>query len=171
MANWSTEDIEIITNLWNDGRSSREIGLKINRTRNAIIGKVHRLNLSPRRAAVTGTPQRSNRRSRSPWTPVVRNKSTNTTIDRPIQQRNRPPAELIVEHTPKNLSTLELTNHTCHWPVGEFVGAGQQYCGNEVYTKTHPAVYCAFHTNVMIQSRSRKRKGIIKPIFKSIFTA
>ena len=40
---WSREQIEQLTQLWTDGWSGSQIGHKIGKSRNAVIGKVHRM--------------------------------------------------------------------------------------------------------------------------------
>ena len=43
---WSKEEIDILTKLWNRGEPARIIALQLRTTRNAVIGKAHRLGLS-----------------------------------------------------------------------------------------------------------------------------
>ena len=43
---WTDNDVIQISELWKDGKSAREIGSIMNRSRNSIIGKVHRLGFS-----------------------------------------------------------------------------------------------------------------------------
>lgn len=53
---WTTERVEMLTRLWAEGYSARQIADKLGGvTRNAVIGKAHRLNLQ--RGAVKAPPQ------------------------------------------------------------------------------------------------------------------
>jgi GcrA cell cycle regulator len=46
---WTDERVELLKKLWNDGLSASQIAGELgNVTRNAVIGKVHRLGLSGR---------------------------------------------------------------------------------------------------------------------------
>ena len=45
---WSHEAVETVKRMWAEGKSGSEIGAEVGKTRNAVISKVHRLNLSPR---------------------------------------------------------------------------------------------------------------------------
>ena len=46
---WSEERVEVLTKMWLDGKSASEIAKELGEiTRNAVIGKVHRLGLSNR---------------------------------------------------------------------------------------------------------------------------
>jgi GcrA cell cycle regulator len=51
---WTQERIELLTQLWDEGIPSAEIGRRMGLTKNAVIGKVHRIALSPR--VVTAKP-------------------------------------------------------------------------------------------------------------------
>ena len=47
---WTTERVEELTRLWATGLSASEIGRKLGITKNAVVGKVRRLDLAMRRA-------------------------------------------------------------------------------------------------------------------------
>lgn len=46
--NWSREDLQRLSALWKEGLTARQIGDKLGRGRNSIIGKAHALRLLPR---------------------------------------------------------------------------------------------------------------------------
>ena len=56
---WTTESIEQLTLLWDEGVTTAEIGRRIGITKNAVIGKVHRLGLVPRVITVKAAPRRN----------------------------------------------------------------------------------------------------------------
>ena len=61
---WSDERVELLVRLWGEGLSASKIAARLGGiTRNAVIGKVHRLGLSGR--AKGGTPQTP--RPRTKW--------------------------------------------------------------------------------------------------------
>ena len=45
---WTDEIIAKLTSLWSEGLSTAEIGRRLNISKNAVVGKAHRLNLPPR---------------------------------------------------------------------------------------------------------------------------
>ena len=50
--NWTDERVELLRKLWSEGLSASQIAAQLGRcTRNAVIGKVHRLKLSEPREA------------------------------------------------------------------------------------------------------------------------
>jgi GcrA cell cycle regulator len=53
---WTTERINTLTKLWGGGLSTREIGLRLSVTKNAVVGKVHRLGLSKRQSPIIERP-------------------------------------------------------------------------------------------------------------------
>lgn len=56
VATWTPERVEQLTRLWDEGLPAAEIGRRLGLTKNAVIGKVHRIALSPR--VVTVLPER-----------------------------------------------------------------------------------------------------------------
>src|ERR1700730_15845887 len=55
---WTPERIEQLSVLWDEGITTAEIGRRIGVTKNAVIGKVHRLGLVPRVITVKPAPRR-----------------------------------------------------------------------------------------------------------------
>jgi GcrA cell cycle regulator len=55
---WTDERIDELTRLWDEGVTTAEIGRRIGVTKNAVIGKVHRLGLVPRVITVKPAPRR-----------------------------------------------------------------------------------------------------------------
>ena len=49
---WTQQRIEALSTLWSDGLSTAEIGRRLGITKNAVVGKAHRLSLSPRPSPV-----------------------------------------------------------------------------------------------------------------------
>ena len=56
---WTPERIEQLTLLWDEGVTTAEIGRRIGVTKNAVIGKVHRLGLVPRVITQKPAPRRN----------------------------------------------------------------------------------------------------------------
>lgn len=52
---WTKEEDEKLRALWTAGETASQIGLKVNRTRNAVIGRAHRLHLIPRSSPLGST--------------------------------------------------------------------------------------------------------------------
>jgi GcrA cell cycle regulator len=56
---WTPERVEMLNRLWDEGLPSAEIGRRLGLTKNAVIGKVHRIALSPRVIKEAPAPQRN----------------------------------------------------------------------------------------------------------------
>ncbi len=56
---WTPQRIEQLTRLWEEGVTTAEIGRRIGVTKNAVIGKVHRIGLVPRVVKEVPPPRRN----------------------------------------------------------------------------------------------------------------
>ena len=56
---WTDERIEQLTRLWEEGVTTAEIGRRIGVSKNAVIGKVHRIGLTPRVITEKPAPRRN----------------------------------------------------------------------------------------------------------------
>ena len=90
---WTDDRVELLKKLWGDGKTASQIAEELGGvTRNAVIGKAHRLNLSKRIS-----PIQTNRKQKA-----------NPKIDTP-------------SHVSKgnSISLLELKERSCRWPNGD----------------------------------------------------
>lgn len=154
---WTEDRVETLKKLWTEGLSASQIAKEMGEgvTRNAIIGKVHRLKLSGR-----ATPSRPPRPRAKP-TPKPR-VTTTTTAPRTLTPSTRrempaPPAPLEPKPLPSGefATVLTLTNHICKWPIGDPATPEFRFCGRKS-SATSP--YCEFHASQAYQPQSRKRK-------------
>src|ERR1700733_2511264 len=68
---WTDERVELLKKLWSEGLSASAIATELGGvTRNAVIGKVHRLGLSGRAKAPAPAPQRRVKPTRAPSHPL-----------------------------------------------------------------------------------------------------
>jgi GcrA cell cycle regulator len=56
---WTTERVERLTQLFEEGLPTAEIGRRLGLTKNAVIGKLHRIALAPRGGPQIAPPQRN----------------------------------------------------------------------------------------------------------------
>jgi len=49
---WTEDRIALLTKLWNEGMATSEIGRQLDVTKNAVVGKVHRLGLPKRQSPI-----------------------------------------------------------------------------------------------------------------------
>ena len=120
---WTDERVELLKKLWSDGLSASQIAAELGGiTRNAVIGKVHRLGLSGR----AKSPSSSAPRARKPRSPHdARGPSRHARQHRAraglSTMEQEPEPELIDNIIPigQRRTLLELTEATCHWPIGD----------------------------------------------------
>ncbi|RJF70894.1 GcrA family cell cycle regulator [Rhodopseudomonas palustris] len=146
---WTDERVAQLTRLWEGGLTASQIAAELGQvSRNAVVGKVHRLGLSgrpirpasgaprPRRAETTRpvrwTPQTAPRRTAAPPFAAVA-----AAVDPAIDAARVPPGQ--------RLSLLGLDDSNCHWPFGDPATHEFFFCGGRAL----PGLpYCAHHVRL-----------------------
>ena len=162
---WTDERVELLRKLWNDGLSASQIAGELAEgiTRNAVIGKVHRLGLSGRAKPAASQRPRAPKMVRPAPTirthmpPPIRGNLAFAMAPRmadPVPQL-RMAAEVVV---PLNdpVTIMELRESMCRWPLGDPAAPDFRYCGGEAPIGAGP--YCRFHSRIAYQpTQSRIR--------------
>ncbi len=137
---WTDERVEQLKKLWADGLSASQIARVLGDvTRNAVIGKVHRLGLSGR-----ASPARSER-PRYPKAP------------RRILRVPLPEPEIIEEPEPEpgeRMTVLTLKERMCKWPIGNPGEDNFRFCGRRA---GDGAPYCNDHARKAYQPAHVRR--------------
>jgi GcrA cell cycle regulator len=182
-AGWTEERVELLKKLWMEGLSASQIAGELGQgvTRNAVIGKVHRLKLSAR-AKPTNTAPRARPAAPRPAAPrrVTGTSSglssaasaaakVRHTMPRPqtmgatalavapemeAELYVAPAAELFIPEE-KRLSLLQLNEHTCKWPIGDPLTPDFYFCGQHSL-ETGP--YCDFHSRRAYHQIDRRKR-------------
>ena len=178
---WTDERVSILKKLWMEGLSAAQIALQLGEgvTRNAVIGKVHRLKLSGRAKPANST-QRARTASRANRHPGTRGNNGNSsngngskrrTVSMPVsganalspaiaeQQNPRPSARLEPElfiPPAERIGLLQLSEKTCKWPIGDPLLEDFHFCGHEA---NESAPYCKFHAKRAYHTIDRKKKS------------
>jgi len=168
--NWSDERVETLKKLWAEGLSASQIAAQLGGvTRNAVIGKVHRLGLSGRTKTPTPAPRAARPKMRPPSSPPQSRPSQPLTfgatalkiVDRP-EAEARPQAEpapaipFPVPDAGARVTILQLNERTCRWPEGDPASPDFRFCGasSEVGVP-----YCQYHCAVAYQPSVERRRG------------
>ncbi|MEW6256150.1 MAG: GcrA family cell cycle regulator [Pseudomonadota bacterium] len=166
---WNDERVELLKRLWGEGLSASQIAAELGGiTRNAVIGKVHRLGLSGRvKSATPARPRKTRTEAPAPTTRPAHRPATigNTAL--------APAFEALVESAPapapepvannvvplaQRCTIMNLTESTCRWPVGEPGTSGFYFCGARSATGMP---YCTQHARMAyqpVQDRRRDRR-------------
>ena len=157
---WTDERVELLKKLWADGLSASQIAGELGGiTRNAVIGKVHRLGLSGRAKAPSSSVPRQ-RKPRAPSmfrAPRTMMRGNTALAHRPgLRLRTEPEPELIENVIPigQRCTLLELDQEKCHWPIGDPGQPDFFFCGGKTNAGTP---YCGYHGRVAYQPPAARR--------------
>jgi GcrA cell cycle regulator len=154
---WTDERVDLLKKLWADGLSASQIAAELGGiTRNAVIGKVHRLGLSGRaKSPSSSTPRPRKARTHSHMMRVSRPAMRgNTALAYDYDVETEP--ELIDNVIPigQRRTIMELNEETCRWPIGDPGTADFFFCGGQTLTGLP---YCAYHSRVAYQPANMRR--------------
>ena len=149
---WTDERVDSLKRLWLDGLSASQIAKQLGGvTRNAVIGKVHRLGLSGR--AAPSQPTRPAFKAPRPPRPVAA-----APAPRRVEAPSAPATVPVVYvEEPGSATVLTLGAHMCKWPIGDPSSDGFSFCGRRTGAE---GPYCVEHARVAYQPQQpRKRSG------------
>ena len=157
---WNDEKVELLKKLWSEGLSASQIAGRLGSvTRNAVIGKVHRLGLSGR-----ATTTRVKTMRQRPRTPTVKRlakprfATPGNSVVRSLFQADAepyvPPAEELVIPVGERKTIQTLLENHCRWPIGDPQEADFHFCGK---SKVTGLPYCEFHARRAFQPPQARR--------------
>ena len=146
---WTDENVEKLRQLWSEGLSANEIAKKLGVTKNAIVGKVHRLCLKARPSPIKSKDNTENVKETSV---VVEVEEQTLTVEQSVVEETEIVEEApvyvekkIYKRSPSNVKLMELDSHTCRWPIGDprdedFCFCGKRVRSGQTYCDEHSAV-------------------------------
>ena len=163
---WTEERVELLRKLWAEGLSASQIAAQLGGvSRNAVIGKVHRLKLSGRgRSTAAPARQKKPAAAKTARAAPARNMAASvgaTALQvqfdaEPVAHRQLRVVEDVVVPISRRLDLTQLTERTCKWPNGDPLSEDFHFCGNEA-GETGP--YCAYHARLAFQPASERRRA------------
>lgn len=150
---WTDERVKLLKQMWGEGKTAAEIAKLLGGvTRNAVIGKAHRLKLSGRIS-----PIQQNTR---PETVAARSHSGSHTHRVPHSVREQiivdvvmPP--IIEKYIPgEGVKLVELKERMCRWPLGDPKDETFRFCG---HTAVEGLPYCEHHCRIGFQANTRSK--------------
>jgi GcrA cell cycle regulator len=170
--NWTDERVELLRKLWSDGLSASQIAAQLGGvSRNAVIGKVHRLKLSSRGRA-TAAPVRQKKTVHAPTAikqaprAAAPMRAMPASIGATALQTQFDVEPAVVRHVvrvvenvvvpiSRRLQLIQLSERTCKWPNGDPLTEDFNFCGNEA---AESGPYCAYHSRIAFQPASERRR-------------
>lgn len=144
---WTEEKVSILRQYWGSGKSASGIAEIIGgMSRNAVIGKAHRLGLAGQTSPI------KEKKAKAKPTAVL------TPPSAPAVRRARVPvttANVIELQSGGGTTILALTERMCRWPHGDPKKPGFRFCGK---SSTPGAPYCAEHLKLAYQPPAPKRR-------------
>jgi GcrA cell cycle regulator len=157
---WTEDRVATLKKLWLDGLSASQIAKQLGGvTRNAVIGKVHRLGLSGR--AAPSQPARPAFKPSRPARPVMqapmppRRTEVATPAPQPLSAAPQPPVPSYRHEEPGSATVLTLGAHMCKWPIGDPATDGFSFCGRRT---GDDGPYCVEHARVAYQPQQKKAR-------------
>ena len=158
---WTDERVELLKKLWQDGLSASQIAKQLGGvTRNAVIGKVHRLGLSGR--ATPSKPQRTVFKAPRPARPVTPAITAPRRIAEAVPQQSAPVR--YIDERPGTATVLTLGAHMCKWPIGDPSLDSFTFCGR----RSDEGPYCDEHASVAYQPVQSKKKSGAAELARSL---
>ena len=142
---WNEEKVAKLKELWGKGNTASQIAEIIGGiSRNAVIGKAHRLNLSAKIKARVSSRDQNNKlekdENRDNSKKGKRNRFRSLLIEKDFEPEN-----------PKQLE--ELDDNTCKWPIGHPDEKSFYFCGR---TSLKDFSYCKLHLLYAYQPKGKK---------------
>ncbi|WP_102961135.1 GcrA family cell cycle regulator [Mangrovicella endophytica] len=180
---WNDERVDLLRRLWTEGLSASQIADRLGGgvSRNAVIGKVHRLKLESRGKSTVSAPAVSTAAevvAAEAVTEVVEvivparvvaaqpvMRSITRTVGATalkmepvlvpvVAEPQRQPGEVVP--ISRNLTLVQLTDRTCKWPLGDPLSADFRFCG---CASGDSSPYCSYHSKLAFQPVSERRRA------------
>ena len=153
-AGWTEDRVGALKKLWLEGQSASQIAKQLGGgvTRNAVIGKVHRLGLSGRAA-----PSQPARATFRPARPRPAQPTQAPSAPRRIEAVQPRPAAapsvpVPMPDLPGTATVMTLGAHMCKWPIGDPSSTEFSFCGR----RASEGVYCVEHARVAYQPQVKR---------------
>ena len=162
---WTDEKVELLRKLWLEGLSASQIANTLSNgiTRNAVIGKVHRLGLSGRvKASAPAVPRQRIKPLRTPAqqrpsAPAMRGNTALAIKSLPVEVPRVQQAEDVVIAISECVTIMDLKEAMCRWPLGDPTSSEFRFCGGRKPLEAS-GPYCAYHSRIAYQPLQERRR-------------
>lgn len=157
---WTDDRVEQLRKLWEAGHSASQIAAELGSvTRNAVIGKVHRLGLSGRAKSQSSAAPRQRKVRAAPQVmrtvrPVARGNTVLAQVFE-VEVEADPIAQDNVVPMSQRITLIQLNDSTCRWPIGDPSTQDFAFCGGRTLAGMP---YCSHHCRIAYQPVSERRR-------------
>ena len=153
---WNDERTAALKQMWLEGMSASQVARQLGGvSRNAVIGKVHRLGLNSREVpsrprSLGGRPAGQGRARNT----VIQARRTSPAAPPPRPAPMRAAIRAFDPDLEPTASLLTLADHGCRWPIGDPSESGFGFCGRQrVGSGSGSSSYCEGHDHTALRRR------------------
>lgn len=162
---WTDERINTLKKMWKEGKSAAEIAKVLGKgvTRNAVIGKAHRMGLSgrpspikkpvaPKKETVVRAKEKI---SATPTKPLAK-KAAPAPVKNPLLTKEAEEIKKMDREAVQiggGVALIDLSERMCKWPIGDPRDDDFSFCGRTIRPGTP---YCPEHAAMAYQTSSRR---------------
>ena len=171
---WTEERTATLKRMWESGATATEIAKELGEvSRNAVIGKAHRMGLPKRSPATSHRPKQRIQRGKPSLACVGGKPAVRESLS-DVRPRSRYDLDLEAsafeaEHSivssEDRVTLMTLTSKTCKWPIGDPSDADFHFCSRDA---DNGRSYCEFHHRLAYQGIRRRRSSDVQPEIKRI---
>ncbi|WP_395682256.1 GcrA family cell cycle regulator [Inquilinus sp.] len=144
---WTEERVAQLRQLWGNGKSASEIAEILGGvSRNAVIGKAHRLELSGRPSPIKRKEDEEEEEV-AVATPVAAEAQPAAAVEKVA-------AKPVPERKSGGATILNLTERMCKWPIGDPRDKDFHFCGKASHANFP---YCIEHAQIAYQPPGKRR--------------
>ena len=153
---WNENNVARLKELWDQGLPTAQIGKLLGFTKNAVVGKAHRIGLERRPSPIRRTAAKPDRKkARSPIVPTLKFEAS--------KEESQSINKLQTFQTAvKNLFTSQ-TKRGCEWPEGHPDESDFKFCGKDRF---EDKPYCIDHCAVayVIPEKEEEKQNIVQRV-------
>lgn len=145
---WTDESVEQLRQMWAQGLTANEIAKNLGVTKNAIVGKVHRLCLTARPSPIKSKENEGEEAELLTVETTVKQTAKSVSEEKISSAKPAPKACKDI-----NIKLVDLDSHTCRWPIGDPRDDDFCFCGKKVRTGQ---TYCDEHSQMAYVKAAKK---------------
>ena len=153
---WDNDNVSRLKELWDQGLPTAQIGKLLGFTKNAVVGKAHRIGLERRPSPIRRTAVKPDRKkARSPVMPKLN--FENKLIEEKVSK-----IKSTTFHPPVNNIFSKNAKRGCEWPEGHPDEASFHFCGKERFDdKPYCLEHCAI-AYIIPEKEEVKNNEVVK---------